>query len=171
MILIVMGVSSSGKSTIGYLLSERLGWPILDGDDFHLRANVEKMSRGIPLTDEDRYPWLDRLAELIADHLKKDQSMILACSALKQAYRTRLVVDPSKTLFIYLKGSYKLILARMSERSGHYMKPHMLVSQLSTLEEPQDALTVSIDQTPEQIVNSVVDYLKADHHEQNSKNL
>jgi len=171
MILIMMGVSGSGKSTIGCLLSERLGWPFLDGDDFHPRANVEKMSKGIPLTDEDRCPGLDRLAELIADHLKKDQSMILACSALKQVYRTRLVVDPSKTLFIYLKGTYELILARMSERSGHYMKPHMLVGQLSTLEEPQDALTISIDQTPEQIVNSVVDYLKADHFERKPKNL
>jgi gluconokinase len=156
MILIVMGVSGSGKSTIGQMLADQMGWPFFDGDDFHPPANVKKMSLGIPLTDEDRAGWLAALARLIRDTLQKEQSAVLACSALKARYREQLLVDPSQVKFIYLKGSYAQIEERMQARSGHYMKPAMLASQFAALEEPADALTVTIDQSPAQIVSQVI---------------
>ena len=159
MILIVMGVSGSGKSTIGQMLADQIGWPFFDGDDFHPPANVEKMSQGIPLTDEDRASWLAALTRLIRDTLHKEESAVLACSALKARYREQLRVDPEQVKFIYLKGSYAQIEERMQSRSGHYMKPAMLASQFAALEEPSDALTVSIDAAPEQIVSQVISEL------------
>lgn len=156
MFLIVMGVSGCGKSTIGKLLAEELGWPFFDGDDFHPPANVTKMSKGIPLDDEDRAGWLVALADLIRGHLEKGRSGVLACSALKQRYRDVLLVDPAQVKFIYLKGSYELIKARMLARPGHYMKPGMLDSQFAALEEPDDAITVEIAQSPAEIVSEVI---------------
>lgn len=156
MFLIVMGVSGSGKSTIGRLLAERLGWPFYDGDDFHLPANVAKMSQGIPLDDADRAGWLAALAALIRENLQAGRSGVLACSALKQCYREQLCIDPAQVKFIYLKGSYELIKTRMQSRLGHYMKPGMLDSQFATLEEPLDALTVGIDRTVEEVVDEVM---------------
>lgn len=155
MFLIVMGVSGCGKSTIGKSLAELLGWPFYDGDDFHPAENVAKMSQGIPLNDEDRAGWLAALADLIRGSLSQGKPGVLACSALKQKYRDQLCVDPAQVKFIYLKGSYELIKARMLARPGHYMKPGMLDSQFATLEEPQNALTVDIGQSPQQILEFI----------------
>ncbi len=156
MFIVLMGVSGSGKTTIGLQLAERLGWPFYDGDDFHSPANIEKMRHDIPLTDADRQGWLSTLADLIRDHLARGNPGILACSALKQAYRDRLCVDPDAVRFVYLKGTYEEIWERMQHRSGHYMKPEMLASQFVTLEEPSDALVVEINQPPEQVVNFIL---------------
>jgi len=155
MIVIVMGVAGSGKSTIGQLLADRLGWPFYDGDDLHPAANVEKMRAGIPLTDEDRSGWLSALADVIAEHLRQNQSAVIACSALRQNYRDKLHVEDNGR-FVYLRGSYNLIEARLRQRTGHYMPPDLLVSQFATLEEPQDALTFDVSQPPEQIVAEIV---------------
>jgi len=156
MIVVLMGVSGSGKTTVGELLAARLGWPFYDGDDFHPPANIEKMSRGIPLTDEDREGWLAALTRLIRDQLSRDVSGIVACSALKQAYRDRLCVDPAQVNFIYLKGDYDLILARMHTRQGHYMKAEMLASQFAALEEPRRVLTLDAARPPEKIVDLII---------------
>jgi len=155
MFLIVMGVSGCGKSTIGKSLAEDLGWHFYDGDDFHPAENVTKMSQGIPLTDADRAGWLAALARLIRGSLQKGQSGVLACSALKQKYRDELTVDPNQVKFIYLKGDYALIKARMEARPGHYMKPGMLDSQFAALDEPTDALTVDIRHTPQEILDFI----------------
>ena len=155
MIVIVMGVAGSGKSTIGQQLADRLGWPFNDGDDFHPPVNVEKMRAGIPLTDEDRSGWLSALANLITEQLRQNQSAVIACSALRQNYRDKLHVDDN-VRFVYLRGSYNLIEARLRQRTGHYMPPDLLVSQFATLEEPQDALTFDVSQPPEQIVAEIV---------------
>lgn len=155
MFLIVMGVSGSGKSTVGKLLAEKLGCPFYDGDDFHPAANVEKMSQGIPLNDDDRAGWLAALAELIRGSLQRGEGGVLACSALKQRYRDQLCVDPTQVKFVYLKGSYELIKARMQARAGHYMKPGMLDSQFAALEEPEDAIIVEITHSPKKIVAEV----------------
>jgi gluconokinase len=156
MFLIVMGVSGCGKSTIGKLLAERLDWPFYDGDDFHPAANVAKMSQGIPLDDSDRAGWLAVLADLIRASLEHNESGVVACSALKQQYREQLCVDAARVKFVYLKGSYELIKARMLARPSHYMKPGMLDSQFADLEEPDDAITVSIDTSPEEVVLEVL---------------
>ncbi|HEY4688526.1 MAG TPA: gluconokinase [Anaerolineae bacterium] len=157
MIIIVMGVSGSGKTTVGRLLAQRLGWPFYDGDDFHPAANIAKMRSGIPLTDEDRANWLTTLADLLRSLIADGRSAVLACSALRRAYRDQLRVASTAVQFVYLKGSYDLIVERMSSRSTHYMKPNMLASQFAALEEPRgDALTVDITLPPEEIVDQVV---------------
>ncbi len=158
MILIVMGVSGSGKSTIGRLLADRLGWPFFEGDDFHSAANIEKMRRGQPLTDEDRAGWLDALANLIHEQVRQNRSAVITCSALKQAYRDRLQMEGVR--FIYLRGSSEVIEARLRQRVGHYMPPSLLASQFATLEEPKNALTVDISLPPDQIVSEIVAALK-----------
>jgi len=154
--LILMGVSGSGKTAVGELLSQKLGWPFFDGDDFHPKENVDKMAAGIPLDDEDRIPWLMNLHDLIADHLAQGKSVLLACSALKQTYRNLLFEGNLNTLFIHLKGDFELIMSRMQARSGHYMKPEMLQSQFETLEEPTDALTVDIRQNLDRITEEII---------------
>ena len=156
MIIILMGVSGCGKTTIGQMLADRLGWSFYDGDDFHPAANVAKMSRGIPLDDDDRKGWLAVLASLIDEHLQKEQSLVLACSALKQRYRDQLCLDPKQVKFVYLKGSYELIYSRIQDRPWHYMKPDMLPSQFAILEEPRDALTINIGQMPGEIVDRIL---------------
>lgn len=156
MVYIVMGVSGSGKSTIGSLLAEKLGVPFFDADDYHPAQNIKKMNNGIPLTDADRQPWLRQLASQIRTW-NKEKGAVLACSALKRAYRNCLEGAESDNIrFIYLKGSKSEILGRLQNRRDHYMPPSLLDSQFEALEEPSCALTVSITATPEQIVSQIL---------------
>lgn len=156
MFVVVMGVSGSGKTTVGELLAVRVGWPFYDGDTFHTPENVAKMAAGTPLTDADRAGWLAVLAGLIRDGLSRGESGIIACSALKEAYRDSLRVDPSRVQFVYLKGSFDLIWERMLLRRHHYMKASMLQSQFASLEEPEGVLKCDITAAPEQIVDAIV---------------
>lgn len=136
MVVVIMGVSGSGKTTIGRALAERLGWPYKEGDELHPRANVEKMSRGIPLTDEDRWPWLQLVAQWIDGQLAKGEPGIITCSLLKRSYRD-LVIDARKGVkLLYLRGDKHVIAERMAQRKGHFMPPALLDSQFATLEEP-----------------------------------
>jgi gluconokinase len=151
MIIIMMGVSGSGKTTVGKLLAEKLGWEFFDADDFHSAANKDKMSRGIALTDEDRKDWLTSLRELLKQNIEAKQSIVLACSALKQSYRDALRIN-AEVQFVYLRGSYQQIEARMKERKDHYMKAEMLKSQFEILEAPSNTLIVDITKKPEEIV-------------------
>jgi gluconokinase len=154
MVIILMGVTGSGKTTIGRLLSQQLGWKYYDADDFHSAANVEKMRNGIPLNDEDRRPWLESLRDLIRKSLELDENIVLACSALKESYRDLLVLN-ERVRLVYLKGNYELIRKRLNERQGHYMNPKLLDSQFETLEEPTDALCVDVSPPPEEIVKTI----------------
>jgi len=151
MIVVVMGVSGSGKTTIGKLLAARLGCEFLDGDDFHPPANVEKMATGTALTDEDCWPWLEGLNE----KLKAKENAVLACSALKQSYREVLARDLLRCTFVFLNGDIELIRSRLGERQHRYMPASLLESQFATLETPAEALAVDIAQTPERCVEEI----------------
>jgi len=151
MVIILMGVTGSGKTTAGRKLAESLGWKYFDADDFHSAANVAKMKNGVPLNDEDRKPWLESLQRLIQERLANDQPAVLACSALKESYRDVLIID-ERVKLVYLKGDYDLIKARLSARSNHYMNPALLESQFQTLEEPIGALCIDIQSSPGEIV-------------------
>lgn len=155
MVIILMGVSGSGKTTIGQLLAQSLTWTFYDGDDFHPQGNIDKMRQGIPLTDNDRDAWLRALQQLIDTLLHQNQSAVLACSALKQNYRARLQRHPEEVRFVYLKGDYDLIRQRLTSRHGHFMRADLLDSQFATLEEPQGVLTVDISQSIESIVATI----------------
>jgi len=150
-----MGVAGSGKTTLGVRVAKTLAWEFADGDDFHPAANIEKMAHGIPLTDSDRAPWLATLRRLIEDWLAAGKSGVLACSALKATYREELKID-SRVIFVYLKASPEVLLERLGARSGHYMKPGMLESQLATLEEPADAIVVDVSGPIEQTVQTIL---------------
>jgi len=152
---VVMGVSGCGKSTVAQALAARLGWAFHDADDFHPEASVQKMRAGIPLTDADREPWLERLNRLLADSLADGAHPVLACSALKESYRRMLRKGGLPIAVIYLKGSHEEILARMSAREGHFIPPALLRSQLETLEEPRDAWVVDISKSVEEIVEDL----------------
>jgi gluconokinase len=151
MIIIIMGVAGSGKTTIGSLLANELGWSFYDADDFHSKSNHAKMSQGIALTDEDRASWLISLKELIVKNIQQNTSAILACSALKNSYRKTLEAN-KQVKFVYLQGTYEQIKARLNNRTGHFMSAGMLDSQFQTLEEPQNALTVDISNKSEDII-------------------
>jgi gluconokinase len=156
--VIVMGVSGSGKSTVGQMLAEQLGWTYIESDDYHSAEDINKMSNGIPLTDADRWPWLNRLHDLMADHAKQGQSVVLACSALKQSYRDLLAAGLKNVFFVYLKGDYDLIFERMKSRD-HYMQASMLRSQFDALEEPINALMLNIEAPPGEIVRKISQHL------------
>ncbi|MEA5567205.1 gluconokinase [Anabaena sp. UHCC 0399] len=153
MIVIIMGVSGSGKTTIGKLLAESLGWEFQDADDFHSSANIEKMRLGIPLDDADRIPWLQDIRNAIAQWLQENRNVVLACSALKASYRQFLVGDSSDIKIVYLKGADKIIQKRLQERQSHFMSEKLLNSQFNTIEEPNNAIYIDISQPPEEIVN------------------
>lgn len=160
MIVLVMGVTGSGKTTVGVLLAARLQWEFADADDFHPPANIEKMEHGIPLTDEDRLPWLQALHGKIAAWLSQGHNAVLACSALKQHYRQILWNGPEVKL-VYLKGSYDLILRRIASRQHHFAHEDLLASQFADLEEPTDAIVVDVGKTPDQIVLEILSHLNA----------
>ena len=155
MIVVVMGVSGSGKSTVGGLLARRLGWTYLDGDDFHSPENIEKMSRGVSLTDEDRLPWLASIKEEIDNRIGNGCDAVVACSALQRNYRMHLAQGISAIRFVYLKGESAVIQERMKSRENHYMKSEMLASQFASLEEPHDAIVADIRKAPQDIVSQV----------------
>ena len=156
-IIVLMGVAGSGKTTIGRILSDILGWDFFDGDDFHPVANVEKMRAGIPLNDDDRDTWLAALRSLTSQKIQQSVSAIIACSALKEKYRQRLQAgDGDLIRFVYLKGEYTLIQKRLQSRENHFMNPHLLASQFETLEEPKDILTIDIGEDPLVIVESIL---------------
>ncbi len=155
MVVILMGVSGAGKSTVGQTLARQLGWRFYDADDLHPDANKRKMSHAIPLSDEDRRPWLAAVRTLVERCLAEGISAVIACSALKQSYRDLLVVDPAAVKFIYLRGDMALIARRMAARSGHFMSEELLQSQFDALEEPRDATTVDIAASPEEIAAEI----------------
>jgi gluconokinase len=157
MIVIVFGVSGAGKTTIGKLLAEQLGWRFYEGDDFHPRANIEKMRSGRPLTDEDRCPWLERLREQITRSIAAKENAVLACSALKRAYRDRLRVSDD-VKFVFLRGDYALVAEQLRQRLGHFMNLELLRSQFADLEQPEpdeDVLTSELGRTPQELVEEI----------------
>jgi carbohydrate kinase (thermoresistant glucokinase family) len=157
-VVVVMGVSGAGKTTIAAMLAMRLGWTYEDADWFHPPANVEKMHAGKPLTDEDRWPWLRAIAAFIDRAKDAGEHAVIACSALKRAYRKILIGDRRGVRLVYLKGERELIARRMTLRHGHFMPPALLESQFATLEEPdeeEDAIVVSIDARPREIVERI----------------
>ena len=154
-IILLMGVSGCGKTTIGRLLSESLSWPFYDGDDFQPKDNLNKMAQGLPLNDRDRRPWLMAMRSLLVSIRAKQGRAVLACSALKQDYRDLLSNGQDKLRWIYLKGEYAMLEERLKRRPGHFFKPGLLGSQFEILEEPEDAMVVSVDMPPEAIVASI----------------
>ena len=156
MVIVIMGVSGSGKSTVGLALSKRLGWPFFDGDDYHSRGNIEKMSKGIPLDDEDRIPWLAMLNDLISANIHAEQSMVLSSSALKRAYRDHLRQGNSSVRFVYLKGDYQILSQRLADRQNHYMKAEMLKSQFEILEEPVEAITLDVEADIDSMIDTII---------------
>lgn len=154
-----MGVSGSGKTTIGKQLSCQLNYQFYDADDFHPPENVQKMSQGIPLNDQDRQPWLLSLSHLISDLQQHRKNAIIACSSLKQSYRKLLQNNHQELTWIYLKGSFKQILERLDKRKEHFMKSQMLKSQFEDLEEPNNAIILDISLTTEKIIKQVLSRL------------
>jgi gluconokinase len=159
MIVIVIGVAGSGKTTVGRMLAADLEWDFLDADDLHPPANREKMARGVPLTDADRAPWLERLAQQLQDRVRKGRRSVVACSALKESYRERLRVDPS-VRFVYLRGDTELFRERLRTRRGHYFGAELLASQLETLEEPAEGLTLDASESPATLAERIRDGLR-----------
>lgn len=155
MILILMGVTGCGKTTVGVLLAQELGWTFYDADDFHPAANVANMKKGEPLGDADRWPWLDRLNALLLDGEREGKGAVLACSALKQVYRERLARGCAASRFVFLDGEPELIRARLAARQGHYMNPALLDSQFAILERPQDALRLDAAESPAALVRHI----------------
>jgi gluconokinase len=163
-VLICMGVSGAGKTTVARLIDETLGWPFQEGDELHSAANVEKMKHKIPLTDADRWPWLDRCRDWIDGRLADDGRGVITCSALKRVYRDRLIADRrAQVRILYLRASRETLLARLEQRRGHYMPVDLLDSQLATLEEPapdENPIIVSVDQPIEEMAKEVLALLR-----------
>jgi gluconokinase len=159
MIVLIMGTTGSGKTTIGQMLANRLGWLFLDADDFHSASNKEKMHRGIPLTDADRAPWLAAIHAELVRRNEQGNSVVLACSALKQEYRDVLHAQ-LEVQTVYLKGSVAVLREHIESRHGHFAGESLLPSQLATLEEPKDALVVDVSHTPNEIVDEVCTRLR-----------
>ena len=157
MIVIIFGVSGAGKTTVGKLLARELGWRFIEADDFHPAANIEKMRSGHPLTDEDRWPWLEELRQQIERSLSARKNAVLACSALKRAYRDHLRVS-DEVKFVFLRGDYALVERQLRSRHRHFMNANLLQSQFDNLEEPQpdeNVLTIELGRTPEDIVERI----------------
>ena len=161
MVVVIMGVAGAGKSTVGARLAAVLDWPFLDADALHPPPNVEKMRRGIPLTDVDRHPWLAHVRQRVEDYVRARQSAVLACSALRREYRERLRVDPS-VRFVFLKGDPALLLERLNRRGGHFLKAPLLASQLASLEQPLDAITIDAALPVDEIVRRIGGALNID---------
>ena len=159
MIVVLMGVSGSGKTTIGELLAKRLGWRFIEGDEYHPRENVEKMAAGVPLEDADRWPWLEKLAGLIGEHEAAGQSSVLACSALKRAYRDLLRKGAPRVRFLHLHGAREVLQARVDRRKGHFFPPGLLASQYATLEPlapEEDGIVVDVALDPDSQVRAAL---------------
>ena len=157
MIIVIFGVSGAGKTTVGKMLAEQLGWRFLEADDFHPTANIEKMRNGHPLTDEDRWPSLERLRQQIERSLAAGENAVLACSALKRAYRDRLHVS-AEVKFVFLSGDYAVVERQLRSRHGHFMNTVLLQSQFDDLEQPQpdeNVLKIELGRTPEEIVERI----------------
>jgi gluconokinase len=152
---LIMGVSGSGKTTLGKALAQKLGWDFFDADGFHPPRNIAKMTTGIPLSDSDRGPWLAALHHQLLSTLSADRHPVLACSALREAYRTQLLEGPEGMAIIYLKGGYDLIWRRMSARERHYMKPQLLQSQFDILEEPKDAVVLDVEMPVKDMLDTI----------------
>ena len=157
MIILIMGTTGSGKTTIGTLLARSLAWEFADGDDFHPPGNVEKMRHGIPLTDQDREPWLRILHDKLVEWSKTSHNAVLACSALKEAYRRTLLdgLASNEVALVYLKGTYELFSQRVLARKGHFAKQNLIASQFADLEEPTNAITVDAAESSETIVATI----------------
>lgn len=166
-VFILMGVSSTGKSSIGTAVAEQLNLKLIDGDDLHPRANILKMAQGMPLNDEDRMPWLERINDAVFSLSQKNEQGIIICSALKKRYRDRIRHGNQTVYFLFLHGSFELVLERMRQRQGHFMKAEMLKSQFETLEVPQPdesgVIFIDIDTTFEQVVERCVQAIKGFH--------
>ncbi|MGH8020697.1 MAG: gluconokinase [Opitutaceae bacterium] len=160
MVIIVMGVSGCGKTTVGRLLAQTIGATFLDADDFHTPASVEKMRAGTPLTDDDRAGWLERLRAEVARFLANGSPLVLACSALRESYRRTLAHPGEDVCFVHPKGAFEQIHPRISGRSDHYMPASLLRSQFATLEEPAYALTIDVDIKPDEAVARIVRHLE-----------
>lgn len=154
-VILVMGVSGSGKTTVGQKLAGELGWNFADADEFHPPANIAKMSAGQPLSDEDRAPWLAAIRTYIATTLERGENAVVTCSALKEKYRRTVIAEPAKVKIVHLAGDFNLILERLNRRTGHFMKPEMLRSQFETLEPPPDAFVADIAHSPDEIVAEI----------------
>jgi gluconokinase len=154
LVIVLMGVAGAGKTTVGKCLASELGWDFEDADNYHSAANVDKMRNGIPLTDADRAPWLQALRALICDSVSERKNVVLACSALKRTYRDCLQISP-EVHFVYLKATPLLLQQRLQARRGHYMTEQMLASQLAALEEPEHALVIDADASPEEIKRKI----------------
>jgi gluconokinase len=154
-VIVLMGVAGTGKSTVGRQLAQALAWPFYDGDDFHPQANIDKMAAGQPLTDADRRPWLQALRALIERQLAREETAVIACSALKERYRAILLPDGPRLALVHLTGSDHLIQERLQQRQGHFFSTMLLADQLASLEPPAADLTVDIALTPAEIVATI----------------
>lgn len=156
MLILIMGVAGSGKTTIGRALAERLRWEFLDADDFHSEDNKKKMNLGIPLTDEDRWPWLFSIQERVKDSIVGKADIVLACSALKQSYREVILKSGDNYLVVFLYGDRETLLKRLKTRDDHFMNPKLIDSQIKTLEEPSNCLRVAITEKLDEVIERII---------------